>query len=103
MSITTITRITKNTKLEVVTATNILTDSLNNEDDETDSRWVVSDDFKRIIDTEDDGSYYPLMLFRDGEEVIAVPEFYLGEYDINLIGSKRGEYTFNNETLVKGW
>lgn len=64
--------------------------------------YTISADLKRIVCDEDqDGSFYPMLYFRNGEEVIAVPEFYIGEEGVSFTGSRGGDYELNGEALVE--
>lgn len=56
----------------------------------------------QILDN-DDGSIYGILFYRNGDEVIAVPDFYISEDNVSLIGSKGNDYTLNGETLVAGF
>jgi hypothetical protein len=58
--------------------------------------YTISSDLKTIID--DDG-FYPMLYFLCGEEVIAVPDFYIGEDGVSLTGSRGGNYELRGETL----
>mgnify|MGYP003374078999 CR=1 FL=1 len=61
--------------------------------------YTVSND--RITCDEDrDGSFYPVLYFRCGDEVIAVPDFYIGEEHVSLTGSQGGSYRLDNETVT---
>lgn len=91
MTATMITRMSKTLKAEAVTAAS----KLNLID------YVVSSDGRTIEDVVD-GGFYPVLYFRNGDEVIAVPDFYIGEDSVSFTGSKGGEYTLVNETLHIG-
>jgi hypothetical protein len=54
-----------------------------------------------ICDDDNDGSFYGILHYRNGEEVIAVPDFYIDEENVTLTGSKGNEYTLNIETLTR--
>lgn len=62
--------------------------------------YTISADYMTITCDEDtDGGFYGMLYFRSGEEVIAVPDFYLGEEGVTLTGSKGGEYELNGEKV----
>lgn len=64
--------------------------------------YTISDDYMTITCDEDtDGGFYTVAYFSSGEEVIAVPDFYLDEEDVTVTGSKGGEYTVSNWTVTK--
>lgn len=90
---TTVKRMTKSIKAEAVTAVNNLIIVLDS--------YKVSSDLTRIYD--EDGGFYPMMYFRSGSEVIAVPEFYIGEDSIGFTGSQGNDYTLFGETLYEGF
>ena len=92
MTITLIARMSSLLKAEAQTAANKI---------ELDGYTVSADN--KTITCDEDGCFCPILFFRNGEEVIAVPDFYISEELVSLIGSKGGEYTFNNETLTAGW
>jgi hypothetical protein len=85
-----ITRMSKNLKAEAQTAANQI---------ELDGYTVNTNTNTITCDEDTDGSFYGIWFYRNGEEVIAVPDFYIGEDDVSLTGSKGGEYTLNGETL----
>lgn len=92
---TIISRMTKTIKPEVQTALYRTIDGLFSEYGE----WVVSADLKVI---ENDEYLSGVQYYRNGEEVIAVPTFYLYEGDgSTFIGSRGGEYILDGETLTK--
>ena len=62
--------------------------------------YTVQSNNTITCDEDDDGSFYPIWFYRNGEEVIAVPDFYISEENVSLTGSRGGEYTLNGETLV---
>lgn len=90
---TQIQRMSKVVKAEAVTALYRTIDGLFSEYGE----WVVSSDLKTI---ENDEYLSEVVYYRNGEEVIAVPTFYLYEADgSTFTGSRGGEYTLNGEDL----
>lgn len=88
MFATMINRMSKNLKAEAITAANKI--SIDG--------YTVSADGK-TIDTGDEN--WVVVYYRCGEEVIAVPGFYIDEEDVSLVGSRNGEYTLNGDTLRK--
>lgn len=92
MTATLISRMTKNAKSEMAAAAAQI-------DLEG---YTISADYMTITCDEDqDGSFYGILYYRNGSEVIAVPDFYIGEEDVSLTGSKGGEYTLSGETLTE--
>lgn len=90
---TQIQRMGKNIKSEAITALYRTIDGLFSEYGE----WVVSGDMKVI---ENDEYLSGVQYYRNGDEVIAVPTFYLYEGDgSTFIGSRGGEYILTGETL----
>lgn len=88
---TQIARMSKTIKAEAQTALYRTIDGLFN------GGWVVSSDLKVI---ENDEYLAGVNYYRNGDEVIAVPTFYLYEGDgSTFIGSRGGEYILNGETL----
>lgn len=86
---TIINRMSKMVKAEAVTAAIVLENEL--------VGYTI--DGNKIIENES-GDFYGMVYYRNGEEVIAVADFYLGEDGITFWGSKGGKYTLNGETLV---
>mgnify|MGYP001615563397 CR=1 FL=1 len=90
---TLINRMSKNLKAEAVTAVNKI---------EIDG-YTVQADNTIVCDEDQDGSFYEIWFYRNGNEVIAVPDFYINEGGSMHTGSRGGEYTLNGETLTAGW
>jgi hypothetical protein len=84
-------RMTKNTKAEMTAATAQIY---------LDGYTVSADGLRIVCDEDNDGSFYTVLYYRNGDELIAVPDFYIGEESVSLRGSKGGEYRLDNETLV---
>lgn len=63
--------------------------------------YTLSADGMRVYD--EDGGWYGMLYFRSGEEVIAIPEFYVDEENVSLAGSRGGDYTFSGDTLKAGF
>ncbi len=101
---TPIARLSKNDRYEADAAIATLVASLNGGD------WIygapekltVKDGAARlnIVDEDGERGYCGLYLFRNGEEVVAVPDFYLGEDDVHFTGSKGGAYVLSGDTLM---
>jgi hypothetical protein len=88
---TLIKRMTSTIKAEAVTAANNI---------DLDG-WNVSGDLRTI---ESDDCIAPVVYFRSGSEVIAVPEFYTYEDDgVFFTGSQGNDYTLFGETLYVGF
>lgn len=87
---TQISRMSKILKAEAVTATSKI---------ELDG--YTTDFNSRTITDDESGDFYPILYYRNGEEVIAVPDFYLGEANVTLTGSRGGEYRLDNETVTE--
>lgn len=89
---TLIQRFSKTTKLEL----NAAAAQIN-----LDGYTISSDNMTITCDDDTDGSFYTMMYFRNGAEVIAVPDFYIGEDGVLLNGSRGGEYELNGEELIE--
>lgn len=89
---TLITRMTKNLKAEAAAALAQI---------ELDGYTVTGNTIACNDDT--DGSFYGIWFFRSGEEVVAIPDFYVNEGSSAHTGSRGGEYTLDGETLTAGW
>lgn len=97
MEATRIDRISKSLRDDVVTAAYLAIDTL-------DGEWKLSKDLKTVTDTNDVDEYgypsvYGMLYFKSGAEIIAVPDFYVGESAL-LIGSLGNAYTLDYETPV---
>lgn len=90
MQATLISRMSKLLKAEAITATSKI---------EIDGYTISSNG--RTITCDEDGDGYEIWYYRCGEEVIAVPTFYIDEDGVSLTGSRGGEYELNGETLTK--
>lgn len=63
--------------------------------------YTISADYMSISCDEDNDGGYEMMYFRNGDELIALPCFYLYEADGSIFtGSQGGEYELNGETLT---
>lgn len=69
--------------------------------DYADFGLTASDDLKTIA--ESDGSFYGMYYYRNGIEVIAIPDFYIDEDCISLVGSQGNNYTLYCGTLYAGF
>lgn len=87
---TQIQRFSKNIKMELNSATSKI---------ELDGYTISADNMTITCDEDTDGGFYTILFFRNGEEVIAVPDFYIGEEGVTLTGSKGGEYELNGEEV----
>lgn len=94
MTITTITRMSKNLKVETHAAIAQI---------ELDGYTVNTATNTITCDSDTDGGFYGIVFYRSGDEVIAVPDFYISEEKVSLIGSRGGEYTLDGDTLTAGW
>lgn len=87
---TQIQRFSKNIKAQMHTAASKI---------ELDGYTISADYLTITCDEDDDGSFYGMVYYRSGDELIAVPDFYIGETNISLVGSRGGEYILNDETV----
>jgi hypothetical protein len=81
----TIQRMSKTIKAEAAAALNRTLDGLFVEYGE----WIISSDLRTI---ENDEYLCTVTYFRNGDEVIAVPDFYMDEDEVSFTGSRGGEY-----------
>lgn len=80
-------RMSRNLKAEAITAASKI---------ELDGYTVDFD----TITCDEDGDFWPIYFYRNGDEVIAVADFYIGEEGVVLHGSKGGEYELNGEEVT---
>ena len=99
-----ITRLTSTAKAEAVTTATHLLDTMNAAyifGDAAAPQWSLSSDLRTLVDASDANATYPIHYYRNGAEVVAVADFYIGEAGVSCTGSQGGCYELTDETLVE--